>query len=183
MIARNTALPAAHSASFVTHNDSQRSVAVNVIEGGDASGNDSTRIGKCVVKDLPPGLPAGTPVEVAFRYGEDGRLTVTARLPNQDKEATSEIERVSGMTAEMLRDWNQRLREYNVSAKEAASGGTRPAVLTPPTPKKPPPLPPADEPPPLPPTSRKGPPPIPPDEAVPPLPSVRKKGPPPLPPD
>ena len=35
----------------------QKSVAVKVIEGGDASGNDSTPIGTCVVRDLPPGLP------------------------------------------------------------------------------------------------------------------------------
>ncbi len=109
MIRRNTALPATHKASFVTHKPNQSNVAVNVVEGGDASGNDSTPIGKCVIRDLPPGLPAGTPVEVTFRYGQDGRLTVQARLPGLNKEAASEIQRASGMTSETLRDWNQRL--------------------------------------------------------------------------
>ena len=110
MIPRNTALPAHRTAQFVTARANQTSVAVKVVEGGDASGNDATMIGKCVVPDLPPGLPAGTPVAVTFRYGQDGRLTVKARLPGSGKEATSEIERSSGMTAEMLRTWNQRLR-------------------------------------------------------------------------
>jgi molecular chaperone DnaK len=111
MIPRNCTLPAIHSARFVTRNDNQTNVAVNVVEGGDASGNDATPIGKCVVRDLPPGLPAGTPVEVTFRYGENGRLTVMARLPIQDKEASSEIERTSGMTPDMLRGWNQRIHK------------------------------------------------------------------------
>lgn len=110
MIPRNTALPAHRTAQFVTARANQTSVAVKVVEGGDASGNDATMIGKCVVPDLPPGLPAGTPIAVTFRYGQDGRLTVKARLPGSGKEATSEIERSSGMTAEMLRTWNQRLR-------------------------------------------------------------------------
>jgi molecular chaperone DnaK len=109
MIPRNTPLPAEHKARFTTAHKNQSSVAVKIVEGGDASGHDATKIGKCVVPDLPCGLPAGTPIEVTFRYGQDGRLTVKARLPTLDKEATSEIERSSGMTAKTLRNWNQRL--------------------------------------------------------------------------
>jgi molecular chaperone DnaK len=109
MIPRNTPLPVAHTAQFSTATKNQRTVAVNVVEGGDASGNDATKIGKCIVRDLPANLPAGTPIEVTFRYGQDGRLTVKAKLPRLEKEATSEIERSSGMTAEMLGNWNQRL--------------------------------------------------------------------------
>lgn len=113
MIPRNTALPATHKARFLTQQANQASVAVNVVEGGDASGNDATRIGKCVIRDLPPGLPAHTPVEVLFRYGQNGRLTVKARVPEINREASSEIERASGLTAETLREWNQRLRNGN----------------------------------------------------------------------
>ena len=112
MIPRNTALPASHCTRFGTRHLNQSSVVVNVVEGGDASGNDATPIGKCVVRDLPPGLPAGTPIEVTFHYGQDGRLNVRATLPSLGKQATSEIERSSGMTAEALREWNQRLLEF-----------------------------------------------------------------------
>jgi molecular chaperone DnaK len=110
MIPRNTSLPVEHTARFVTAEDNQTSVVVRVVEGGDASGNDATPIGKCVVPDLPAGLPSGTPVEVTFCYGQDGRLAVKAKLPTLNKEATSEIERSSGMTTETLRNWNERLR-------------------------------------------------------------------------
>jgi molecular chaperone DnaK len=110
MIPRNTPLPATKAARFVTHRTNQNSVVVNVVEGGDASGQDSTPIGKCAIRDLPPNLPAGSPVEVVFRYGADGRLTVKARLPDLKQEATSEIERASGMSAESLQQWNRRLR-------------------------------------------------------------------------
>lgn len=110
MIPRNTPLPATKASRFVTHRTNQSSVAVNVVEGGDASGQDATPIGKCVIRNLPPNLLAGTAVEVVFRYGADGRLTVKARLPDLQQEATSEIERVSGMSGESLQKWNQRLR-------------------------------------------------------------------------
>ena len=56
MISRNTPLPANHTARFVTAQANQPSVAVNVVEGGDASGNDATQIGKCIVRNLPAGL-------------------------------------------------------------------------------------------------------------------------------
>jgi molecular chaperone DnaK len=110
MISKNTPLPANHTARFVTAQADQSSVVINIVEGGDASGNDATKIGKCIVRNLPAGLPAGSPVEVAFRYGQNGRLTVKARVRGSGQEATSEIERSSGMTAETLRSWNQRLR-------------------------------------------------------------------------
>ena len=83
---------------------------MDVVEGGDASGNDATRIGRCLIQDLPPGLPAGTPVGVTFRYQEDGRLTVNARVRGLNRQATCAMERASGLTAESLREWNQRLR-------------------------------------------------------------------------
>jgi molecular chaperone DnaK len=111
MIPRNTPLPATKRARFKTHRANQRAVEVNVVEGGDASGQNSTPIGKCVLGGLPPGLPAGTPVEVDFSYAENGRLEVKARLPDLQKEATLTIERESGLSAALLREWNQKLRK------------------------------------------------------------------------
>ena len=111
MIPRNTTLPATHTARFGTHRPNQSSVAVNIIEGGDASGNAATPIGKCTIHDLPPNLPAETRVEVTFCYGQDGRLTVKSRLPSFNREATCEIERESGMTPDAIQQWNQRITE------------------------------------------------------------------------
>jgi molecular chaperone DnaK len=102
MIARNTRLPAAKATRFETIRDNQPSVAVEVIEGGDARGLHATRIGRCVIHGLPPSLPAGTPVDVLFRYDTDGLINVKATLPTVGKQASLRIDRVSGLSGEEL---------------------------------------------------------------------------------
>lgn len=109
IIPRNTILPATKGKRFRTAKLGQRSIAINVIEGGDASGKNATPIGKCVIRDLPPDLPAGTPVEVLFTYAENGRLTVKARLPDLQLEARLDIERASGLSDVKLQEWDKRL--------------------------------------------------------------------------
>lgn len=110
IIPRNTVLPATKGKRFRTMKAGQQSIAINVIEGGDSSGKNATSIGKCVIRDLPPGLPAGTSVEVFFCYGENGRLTVKGRLPELEREAHLEIERSSGLSDAKLQEWDKRLR-------------------------------------------------------------------------
>lgn len=98
MIARNTSLPATHATRFETIRENQPSVAVEVVEGGDLSGRHATPIGRCVIKGLPPNLPAGTPVDVEFRYDTDGLIHVRATLPKTGQEATLEIDRAAGLS-------------------------------------------------------------------------------------
>ena len=87
------------------------SVAIKVIEGGDASGNNATLIGTCVVRDLPPGLPAGTRIEVEFRYAGNGTLAVEAKLPDLGQAASLGIDRASGLTEVQLSGWEARVRD------------------------------------------------------------------------
>ena len=105
MIPRNTQLPVKVRKTFPTLRDDQRSVEVNVIEGGDSSGNNSTAIGKCQVKGLPENLPAKTPVQVTFKYGSDGLLTVQASLPTIGKDAEMTIQRAAGLSEEAIAKW------------------------------------------------------------------------------
>lgn len=102
MIARNTPLPASHATRCETIRDNQPSVAVEVIEGGDARGQHATRIGRCVIHDLPPNLPSGTPVDVEFRYDTDGLIHVKATLPTCGQEATLRIDRAAGLSSDEL---------------------------------------------------------------------------------
>jgi molecular chaperone DnaK len=110
MIPRNTPLPARATSRFTTYRDNQRSVAITVVEGGDASGQNATHIGRCVIHDLPRGLPAGTPVDVAFEYAENGRVAIKARLPSVQREAAIVLERSSGLSEKLLREWKNTLR-------------------------------------------------------------------------
>jgi molecular chaperone DnaK len=115
LIPRNTPLPAKRTRRFQTARANQRSVSVHVIEGGDASGKQATRIGKCIVAGLPPGLPAQSPVEVRFQYASNGRLTVVARLPSVNVEQEATIERASGLDGQALAYWaEQRSRRRHV---------------------------------------------------------------------
>ena len=95
MIQRNTALPASHVARFDTIRDNQRSVVVEIVEGGDRRGTHSNKLGRFVVDRLPTGLPMGTPVDVLFRYDRDGLITVEAYLPTANRHGKLTIDRAS----------------------------------------------------------------------------------------
>ncbi len=111
MIARNTQLPATGHGVFTTYKDNQDSVMVTVVEGGDDSGLHATEIGKCIVSGFPPGLPAHTPVEVMFKYGTNGRLSIYATVPSIDLDAHLTIDRSSGLSAEDMESWKIRVLE------------------------------------------------------------------------
>jgi len=109
LLDRNTPLPATGAARFMTREDNQKQVSVDVIEGGDASGKNSTSIGRCLVKDLPAGLPAGTPVNVRFTYTQNGRLEVAAAVTGTEQATTLVLERTSGLSDDELSRWENRI--------------------------------------------------------------------------
>ncbi len=115
IIPKNTPLPVTKGKRFQTGKDGQRSVKASVIEGGNASGQNSTPIGDCVVRDLPAGLPAGTAVEVFFTYARNGRMTVRARVPSLDKEAVLSVQRQAGLSDEKLQEWQGRLGQVKLT--------------------------------------------------------------------
>ena len=143
MIPRNTPLPCKSRSEFKTFRDNQPSVAVEIVEGGDASGNNATHIGRCLVTGLPENLPAKTPVEVTFRYSTSGRISVSAFLPTVEKQADLTIERASGLPAEQFSYWQERILEgltdsaldaarpqYSESATDQAQVTASPKVFT-----------------------------------------------------
>lgn len=109
MIKRNTQLPASKRVRFRTHEQGQRNVKVEVVEGGDDKGNNATPIGKCLVDQLPTETPKGTFVDVRFDYAGDGRLTVGATLPELERAVKLTLRRASGMTEDVLQTWRRRI--------------------------------------------------------------------------
>lgn len=118
LIPRNSQLPSSGVGKFVTSKKGQKSVKVEIIEGGDAAGKNATKIGKCIVTDLPPDLPAKTKVVVKFTYGANGRLKVEASIPKTNAKAKMNIERQSGLSADELNSWLKRIASGTVIKAE-----------------------------------------------------------------
>lgn len=105
LIPRNTQLPVAAKRVFKTQKAAQASILVQIVEGESPSPDECSQIGRCTVRELPPNLPAQTPVEVRFRYEENGRLTVLVVCAG--KELRHEIHRENSLTQEQLDSWRQ----------------------------------------------------------------------------
>ena len=111
MIARNSMIPVSQVSRFETVRENQRSVVVEVVEGGDTRGRNGTVIGRCVLRDLPPNLPAGTFVDVAFRYDSHGLVHVQAKLPATGQKTEIQISRTHGQSEDDL----ESLREIHLA--------------------------------------------------------------------
>ena len=107
LIPRNTPLPVVARRVFKTQKSGQKSILVQIVEGESLSPDDCSQLGKCSVRDLPADLPAQTPIEVRFRYEENGRLTVTVQVEGTGKHLQHEITRENSLTQEQLDSWRQ----------------------------------------------------------------------------
>jgi hypothetical protein len=61
-------------------------------------------------------LPAQTPIEVRFRYEENGRLTVNVRVEGTAKELQHEIARENSLTQEQLDSWRKHITGLDPAA-------------------------------------------------------------------
>jgi len=123
LIPRNTALPVSARRIFKTQRASQKSILVQIVEGESASPEDCSQIGKCVVRDLPESLPAQTPIDVRFRYLENGRLTIMVSVEGTNKELKHEIARENSLSSEQIDSWRQYISAISGGVKPASSDG------------------------------------------------------------
>ncbi len=107
VIPRNTPLPVSAIRKFKTAKRDQRSILVQIVEGESPSADDCTPIGRCTVADLPPGLPAKSPVDVIFQYQSDGRLKVRVPVPKTDRQFETEIIRENGLSKKDMDAWRR----------------------------------------------------------------------------
>ena len=85
------------------------SIQVVVVEGESHRPEACIALGECVVRDLPPGLPKNTAVEVEYAYRADGRISVSARVPSIRYSQHVEIQRNAGRNLSDLDAWRSRL--------------------------------------------------------------------------
>jgi len=107
VIPRNTPLPVTQTQRFVTRVPDQRSILVRIIEGESPLPDDCTQIGECAIRDLPPGLPARSPVYVSFQYEPNGRLRVHVEVPNTGRQVETEIVRKNSLGKEEMDAWRK----------------------------------------------------------------------------
>jgi molecular chaperone DnaK len=127
LIPKNTQLPCQASRTFRTAQADQRSVLVSVVEGESHRLEDCIHLGTCLVQNLPPGLPAGTAIEVEYRYGGNGCVSVSARVPSARQSAHVVIERELARNLEDLATWKARL----CGRTPPSSGSLAPETVTP----------------------------------------------------
>lgn len=117
IIAKNTPLPHTAARRFKTFKDGQTSVKVTVLEGESEMPEACIEVGRCVIRDLPRNLPAGWPVEVRYRYQENGQLEVTARLVGHEAQVTTEFVRDNSLSDTDLMLWSRRLAAEAISVE------------------------------------------------------------------
>ncbi|MEX0817936.1 MAG: Hsp70 family protein, partial [Pirellulaceae bacterium] len=109
LIPKNTSLPHRATSLFSTARPNQRNVKVVVLEGESHRPEECITLGDCVVRDLPAGLAQGSKIEVTYSYAANGRITVSARVPETRQSAHVEIKRSNAHELEDLATWRARL--------------------------------------------------------------------------
>jgi len=143
LIPRNTPLPVAARRVFKTQKAGQKSILVQIVEGESLSPDDCSQLGKCSVRHLPADLPAQTPIEVRFRYEENGRLTVNVQVQGTSKQLQHEVTRENSLTQDQLDSWRkyvsglppvaqQQPKPISADAVRSAASSAKPASPRPP---------------------------------------------------
>ncbi len=114
MIPRNTPIPFSVTQKFVTNTPNQRTIHVYILEGDARDPDACTQIGDFRVVDLPPNLPAGSPVEVTYSYDANGRIHAEATELSGGKRANAAIVRDMGLTENNVDAFEVLAREYRV---------------------------------------------------------------------
>jgi molecular chaperone DnaK len=126
LIPKDSPLPCRVVRAFKTAQADQRNVRVAVVEGESHRPDACIPLGVCVVRDLPPGLPQGTSIEVEYRYATNGLLTVSARIPSVRLSTQVEIKRGEARDLSDLATWRKRLLGQLPAATEKAFGAAAP---------------------------------------------------------
>ncbi len=107
LIPRNTPLPHKVTERFVTRRQGQRSIAIHVLEGENTDPDECAAIGQTTVRDLPPNLRQGWPVDVTYEYKTNGCLRVEAKLRGTDRLVELKLERNTSLSGDQVAGWKR----------------------------------------------------------------------------
>jgi molecular chaperone DnaK len=107
LVPRNTPLPAKAKRVFRTFKEGQKSIVAHIVEGESPDPVECMQIGKCIVRNLPDDLPAGTPIEVKFQYEANGRVQVIVNVAGRQENVTHELARENNLSPDDLATWRK----------------------------------------------------------------------------
>jgi molecular chaperone DnaK len=118
LLLANTELPADTGPySFATVMDNQRMVEIEVWEQAGPELSDdlaaNRKVGKGMLRNLPAGLPARTPIEVTFFMSETGRLTVHAKEQQSGSDVRFDLQ-IGDFDSSRLQQARQTVADYEV---------------------------------------------------------------------
>jgi molecular chaperone DnaK len=102
LIPKNTQLPASDARVYRTVAPNQRRVRVKVLQGEAHQAEACIPIGECWIDDLPPDLPANSPVQVRCGCASNGLVEVLAMDMTSGASANATIHRTSGLADEEI---------------------------------------------------------------------------------
>jgi molecular chaperone DnaK len=114
VIPKNRQLPFAASQVFRTVRPGATSVQVKVLEGEAPDAAANIQLGQCHVTELPPNLPANSPVQVRLSFGANGRVSVMALDMTGGRFAHAEIERKAGLSEDDIRRETEFVNSLNI---------------------------------------------------------------------
>jgi len=109
LIPKNTPLPHTAARRFKTSKANQPSVKITVLEGESEQVEACIEVGSCIIRGMPPNLPAGWPIEVRYHYRENGRLQVSGNLVGHESAVTTEFVRDNSLSDDDLMLWGESL--------------------------------------------------------------------------
>ena len=119
MIPEMTEVPCEVVKTYVTVEDDQRNMLIEVVEDLEQGvlkesilDFDEKKIGECLLEGIPPDQPKGYPVSVTYKYNLDGRLEVKAEGKNGEV-VHAEIQRKT-LTKEEAKEATQHVQALKV---------------------------------------------------------------------
>ena len=114
MIPRNTPLPSEVKQRFVTSVSNPEGIKIRLLEGEAPDVAACTFIGDFRITGLPANLPAGSPVEISYRYDSSRRVQVSARELAGNNEASVDIVWEGVLNQEAMSTFRSLADQYRV---------------------------------------------------------------------
>ncbi len=149
LIQRGSELPCGTVAKATTDIEDQPTIEVRLLEGESRVADECARIATLTIRDLPHGLPAGTPINVQYQFTVEGRLQVKAQMPRTNQALSINLRRQQGLSESELADWKNvlarggglkslhELLPKHQQQREAQAAAAAPATALPPPPRPP----------------------------------------------